>query len=160
MIRGSLPLRVECAPAFDYARAAHTTELVADDSIPSNFAAGKAPSRHNKAVFASDAAKLSLDLRYVAESSLDNVADPEIELALLDLTKKGHLGPGVSCDLRLTEGQTVTFVLRIPPESEQFQSPASRPTPQNAQELGVPYESASSVGVSIPSLSPIIYFRC
>lgn len=140
VIRGSLPLRVECAPAFDYARAAHTTELVADDSIPSNFAAGKAPSRHNKAVFASDAAKLSLDLRYVAESSLDNVADPEIELALLDLTKKGHLGPGVSCDLRLTEGQTVTFVLRIPPESEQFQSPASRPTPQNAQELGVPYE--------------------
>lgn len=160
MIRGSLPLRVECAPAFDYARAAHTTELIADDSIPSNFAAAKAPSRHNKAVFASDAAKLSLDLRYVAESSLDNVADPEIELVLLDLTKKGHLGPGVSCDLRLTEGQTVTFVLRIPPESEQFQSPASRPTPQKAQELGVPYESASSVGVSIPSLSPIIYFRC
>ncbi|KAH9948315.1 glycoside hydrolase family 15 protein [Amylocystis lapponica] len=77
VIRGVVPLRVECAPAFNYARAPHTTHL----------------------------------------SALENVAEPNVHLELLDLAAKGHKGPGVFCELALSEGQAVTFVLRIPPSS-------------------------------------------
>ncbi|EAU80931.2 glycosyl hydrolase [Coprinopsis cinerea okayama7 len=33
-VRGTLPMRMQCAPAFNYARDEHTTTFVEDDSIP------------------------------------------------------------------------------------------------------------------------------
>lgn len=140
-----MPLRMECAPAFDYARAAHETTFPVDNSIPAIFAADKpAEQTHRKALFTSQAAALALDLRFVAESTLENVAAPEVCLGELDLSAAGHKGLGACADIALKEGQVVTFVLRIPPEGE---PPAgSAPTPQKAHELGVSFERESLVG--------------
>ena len=108
-VRGSLPILVQCAPAFNYARSAHTTTIIDDESIPNDT--------QKKALFKSD--QLSLDLRYVAECSQnasEDVLAPKITLKLLDLSAKGHKGPGVQSSFTLTEGQCVTFVLRTPGE--------------------------------------------
>lgn len=129
VIRGTLPLRVECAPAFNYARDRHTTEIVVDDTVPFQI--------QNKVVFSSP--NLDLDLRYVAESTIDNVPAPEVNLDLLDLSSQGHLGPATHCNLSLTEGQRVTFVLRIRPERDFHVQ--IKPTQAQADELGVPLES-------------------
>lgn len=129
VIRGTLPLRVECAPAFNYARDMHTTEIVVDDTIPFQT--------QNKVVFSSP--NLDLDLRYVAESTIDNVPTPEVNLDLLDLSSQGHLGAATYCNLSLVEGQRVTFVLRVCPEGR-F-PPQMKPTQARADELGVPLES-------------------
>ncbi|KAL0960424.1 hypothetical protein HGRIS_005467 [Hohenbuehelia grisea] len=107
VIRGQIPLVVEIAPAFDYARASHNTELVSDTSNIHH--------QQTKAVFSSK--DLELDLRYVVGSNLDNVPEPSISLSLLDLSHKGHKGPAITCALDLVEGQCVTFVLRTPPSS-------------------------------------------
>ncbi|KAJ7763200.1 glycoside hydrolase family 15 protein [Mycena maculata] len=111
VIRGVVPLRMECAPAFNYARSKHSTSLVPSQS----------PDSPTKAVFQSDA--LTLDLRYVLENTMDNVPCPALELSLLDLSKKGHLGLGVQAELTLEEGQCVTFVLRTPPSANAQSSP-------------------------------------
>ena len=108
-VRGSLPILVQCAPAFNYARSAHTTTFLEDESIPDGV--------QKKALFKSD--ELSLDLRYISEccqNASEDVPAPEVKLELLDLTAKGHKGPGVQSSFTLKEGQGVTFVLRIPPE--------------------------------------------
>ncbi|KAJ7087909.1 glycoside hydrolase family 15 protein [Mycena belliarum] len=103
VIRGAVPLRMECAPAFNYARDEHTTLI----DPPASRAATA------KAVFQS--AHLTLDLRYVPESTVANVPSPALELALLDLYEKGHLGFAVEAEFTLVEGQCVTFILRTPP---------------------------------------------
>lgn len=92
-----------------------------------------------KALFSSPEADLDLDLRYVTESSIENVPEPVIKFDLLDLTNKGHLGPSVSCNFTLVEGQAVTFVLRTP--SKHVYSEAVRPSKEKAEQLGVPFES-------------------
>ena len=76
-----LQLRVECAPAFNYARSKHTLKIIPDLSIPTT---DSAPTPHEKALFSSAEANLELDLRYVVESALAGVAEPEIELKQLD----------------------------------------------------------------------------
>jgi len=108
-VRGSLPVIVQCAPAFNYARSAHITTFIDDETIPDGV--------QKKALFKSD--ELSLDLRYISECSQnasEDVHPPEVVLKLLDLSAKGHKGPGVQSLFTLTEGQVVTFVLRTPPE--------------------------------------------
>jgi len=55
------------------------------------------------------------NLQYVAESSASEVV-PEVTLELLDLLAKGHKGLAMQSLLESTEGQSVTFVLRTPPE--------------------------------------------
>lgn len=112
-IRGTLPIVMQCAPAFNYARSTHITSIIEDDSIP----IGSVEQGQKKALFESDS--LALDLRYiaeVAESSLESgVSPPQIVLEFLDLSKKGHKGLAVQSKLTLSEGQCVTFILRTPP---------------------------------------------
>ncbi|KAI6109231.1 glycoside hydrolase family 15 protein [Pisolithus croceorrhizus] len=128
VIRGVASLRMECAPAFNYARDEHTTEFLPDDSVQYC---------HQKKVrFRSP--NLELDLRYVAEATLDNVPTPEVNIDYLDLLTKGHLGPAVCCNLSLVEGQRVTFILRICPEKAG--TPEARPTQELADRLGIPLE--------------------
>ncbi|KAK7448045.1 hypothetical protein VKT23_013802 [Stygiomarasmius scandens] len=110
VIRGKLPIRMECAPAFNYARDNHQTSIIPDESIPEACGAQK------KALFESKG--LNLDLRYTTESTLENVSAPSVSLNTLDLSAKGHLGLGVYSEMTLEEGQCVTFVLRIPPGSQ------------------------------------------
>ncbi|KAL5524214.1 hypothetical protein ACEPAF_9354 [Sanghuangporus sanghuang] len=147
VIRGVMPMRMECCPAFNYARSKHETTLIPDESIPDPGLTSSpkspespgdklAPSPQMKALFRSE--ELSLDLRYVAEGHAEVLAPP-VELELLDMSDKGHLGLGVCCDLNLAEGQVVTFVLRVPPDTP---PPAgTRPTRLQARQLGVPMQS-------------------
>ncbi|KAI8986303.1 glycoside hydrolase family 15 protein [Trametes punicea] len=114
VIRGSMDLRLECAPAFNYARSAHTTSIVFDDGVVDEN--GETP---KKAQFRSSEAKLDLDLRYVTESTLKGIPEPEVQLNRLDLSSKGHKGPGVWSKLSLLEGQAVTFVL-MPPSGPSY----------------------------------------
>lgn len=97
---------MQCAPAFNYARSIHNTTIIDDDSIPYG-------PPQKKALFESHA--LSLDLRYVTECSSGGIQAPTVTLELLDLSAKGHQGLAVQSSLELTEGQSVTFVLRTPP---------------------------------------------
>ncbi|KAG1814133.1 glycoside hydrolase family 15 protein [Suillus variegatus] len=106
VVRGAVPLRVECAPAFNYARDPHATQIVPDDTIPL--------SKQNKVN--TSHSPLTLDLRFLPESLLENVPVPEVPLETLDLSAKGHLGLAAQAELTLVEGQRVTFVLRIAPE--------------------------------------------
>lgn len=126
VIRGRVPIRVECCPAFDYARAAHETQFVKDDS--------QAPGhQQEKVVFRSR--DLTLDLRYVVDTASDlGVAKPDVKLRPLDLRSKGHKGVGACIDLDLEEGQVVTFLLRTPPEQ---QGEHSKPTEEQAKALGL-----------------------
>ncbi|KAF9465696.1 glycoside hydrolase family 15 protein [Collybia nuda] len=104
-IRGSIPLLMQCAPAFNYARDAHTTTIVDDPSVPN--------AQQKKVLFESK--DLNLDLRYIVENTTENCQPPSIELSTLDLTSKGHKGLAAYASIQLTEGQAVTFVLRTPP---------------------------------------------
>ncbi|KAI5995051.1 glycoside hydrolase family 15 protein [Pisolithus albus] len=128
VIRGVASLRMECAPAFNYARDGHTTEFLPDDSVQYC---------HQKKVrFKSP--NLELDLRYVAEATLDNVPTPEVKIDYLDLSNKGHRGPAVCCNLSLVEGQRITFILRTC--AEKAGVPKTRPTQELADRLGIPLE--------------------
>ncbi|PPR00691.1 hypothetical protein CVT24_000979 [Panaeolus cyanescens] len=118
-IRGTLPMLVQCAPAFNYARSSHTTTIIEDDSIPRHLP------KQQKALFVCDdeAAnfKMQVDLRYVTETT-NNIGEgidpPEVKFEFLDLERKGHKGLAVQARLLLVEGQAVTFVLRTPPDLE------------------------------------------
>ncbi|KAG1810896.1 glycoside hydrolase family 15 protein [Suillus subaureus] len=151
VVRGTVPLRVECAPAFNYARDPHATQIVPDDTIPLQF------SKQNKVVFTSRPAAspylasgaspqstshspLTLDLRFLPESLLDNVPVPEVSLETLDLSAKGHLGLAAQTELTLVEGQRVTFVLRIAPEHKGDGGSSHSVDEEKAELLGVDYQ--------------------
>jgi hypothetical protein len=143
VVRGQMPIRMECAPAFNYSRTAHTTKLVPDDTT--------APSleRQLKVIFSSPADPttsydgLSLDLRYVVETAEEQGTDgchvplPKVEINIVDLGERGHLGPAVTAEATLVrhlypwslirisadstlqlEGQIITWVLRTPPHAD------------------------------------------
>ncbi|GJE98224.1 glycoside hydrolase family 15 protein [Phanerochaete sordida] len=140
-VRGEMPMRLECAPAFNYARSPHTLDIDVDCSIPhaaDPCKPGSDVKPHVRALFSAPEADMDLDLRFVPESSLDNVPEPEIKLEKYDLTKKGHKGLSVQCEFTLVEGQAVTFVLRTPPKHEY--PDASRPSKERADQLGVPFD--------------------
>ncbi|TFK38884.1 glycoside hydrolase family 15 protein [Crucibulum laeve] len=105
-IRGRLPILMQCAPAFNYARDSHITGIVIDDSI----AFGP---RQRNVLF--EFASLTLDLRYVVEATMDTQDLPVVNLETVDLSEKGHQGHAAQALLELTEGQCVTFILRTPP---------------------------------------------
>jgi hypothetical protein len=146
-----MPLRLECAPAFNYARSTHKTEVVPDSSIPhatDPCAPGSTASPHMKALFTSREADLDLDLRFVPESSLENVEEPEVELKLLDLSDKGHKGPGIVCEFTLVEGQAITWILRSPPKHTYPEE--VKPSRERAEQLNVPFESLCSLSPILP----------
>ncbi|OCH92848.1 glycoside hydrolase family 15 protein [Obba rivulosa] len=139
VIRGSMPLRMECAPAFNYARSPHKTTIIPDTSVPSTYPPATEAGSHHKVLFSSQEAGLKLDLRYVADSGLDSVPEPTIQLKTLDLTPQGHLGLSAYVDFELHEGQSITFVLRTPPPDDDLPVEA-HPSPERAKEMGVPFE--------------------
>lgn len=131
-IRGKVPFRMECAPAFNYCRDKHDTEIVEDDSVTSEC-------RHTKkALFTSPG--LQLDLRFITWSDDDTVKEPELELKVQDLSERGLLGPAAVADFELEEGQVVCFVLRQIDdwgyETDEHRKVAN-PTPERAKTLGV-----------------------
>ncbi|KAG8928633.1 hypothetical protein FRC02_006645 [Tulasnella sp. 418] len=116
VIRGTVPIRVEIAPAFDYGRAAHKMEFVHDDST------SPLEKPQKKVVFTSK--DLTLDLRYVCDTSSERQATdaqgnllpyPSLEFKELDLRSQGHQGLSAYAEFSLSEGHAITFVLRDPP---------------------------------------------
>nr|KIR85221.1 glycosyl hydrolase [Cryptococcus tetragattii IND107] len=103
-IRGTVPFKMECAPAFNYCRDKHTAEIVPDDS------SANVTSQDTKVVFKSPS--LTLDLRMITWSSDQCVSDPEVKLQLADLSGRGLLGPAATCDFELEEGQCIVFIMR------------------------------------------------
>lgn len=140
VVRGKQPLRVECAPAFHYALNDHRTSLVSDDTIPAN--GENASNKQKRALFESD--ELTMDLRFIAESVVDCVPSPSVDLQILDLTHQGHKGLSICVDLDLVEGQVVTFVLRTPPKAAKEQYNASS-TKEQVEQLGVSFDQLPSV---------------
>ena len=132
-IRGKVPVRMECAPAFNYCRDKHTAELIADDTVSSEDG-------HKKALF--DTPALKMDLRYVAYSADTCTADPSIELKVETLDRP-LLGPAVISDFELEEGQAVYFCFRETGDweyaTEEHQRVAN-PKPERAETLGVPLD--------------------
>ncbi|TEB27330.1 Six-hairpin glycosidase [Coprinellus micaceus] len=174
-VRGTLLIQMQCAPAFNYARDAHVTTLIDDDSIPTDLD-GQLPLKgnvrkkvyeevlsedfgqhtrtrttnsdsdaseteeglgipnvdlgvdvteepgeipHKKALFESP--NLNMDLRYVTHTDTftghGDDGPPDVELELLDLSRKGHKGLGVQSIFELKEGQGVSFIFRMVPGS-------------------------------------------
>ncbi|WVQ77827.1 hypothetical protein IAR50_007520 [Cryptococcus sp. DSM 104548] len=135
-IRGKVPFRMECSPAFNYCRDKHTTTMVPDDSSASLSA------QPTKALFTSP--NLVLDLRTIAWSSDSCVSDPEIHFNIEDFQdSRGLLGPSVTSDFELEEGQTIVFVLRevgdYKYESEQHKEIAN-PRSMKQKDLGLPLD--------------------
>jgi hypothetical protein len=108
-----------------------TPQIIDDDSIPDEA--------QKKILFKSSA--MSLDLRYVAESAMDDVSIPEVDMKITDLRGAGHLGPSVMADLHLLEGQVVTFILRCPPKEPPI--PQAIPRAETATEFGTSFEGLS-----------------
>ncbi|KAF5360894.1 hypothetical protein D9756_004515 [Leucocoprinus leucothites] len=140
-IRGSLSVNVECAPAFNYARNPHATHIVDDDSVP-------LATKQKKALF--ESADITLDLRYVAETTASDVDTPVVHLTTLDLSAKGHKGLAIQAFINLVEGQAVTFILRNPPGSTnayaKLASPASRAQMQLGPEISQGVVLSGSTG--------------
>lgn len=135
MVRGKQSLRVECAPAFHYALHEHRTSLVSDDTIPAN--GGNASVKQKRALFESE--ELTMDLRFIAESVVDGVSSPPVDLQILDLMPQGHKGLSICVDLDLVEGQVVTFVFRTPPKATKEHYTASS-TKEHSEQLGVSFD--------------------
>ncbi|KAK4056783.1 hypothetical protein OIO90_002032 [Microbotryomycetes sp. JL221] len=99
VIRGQLSFTMECAPAFNYARSKHDTQ-VSDNLTQAHFSCPD---------------HLDLDLRVVTANGHKDTK-PDVKFELLDLSERGHKGLGVTSTFTLVEGQTVTFILREPPK--------------------------------------------
>ncbi|KAN0121560.1 glycoside hydrolase family 15 protein [Russula decolorans] len=140
VVRGKQSLRVECAPAFHYALHEHRTSLVPDDTIPAN--GGNASDKQKRALFESD--ELTMDLRFIAESVVDGIPSPSVDLQFLNLMPQGHKGSSICVDLDLVEGQVVTFVLRTPSMATKEQHNAGA-TKEQSEQLGVSFDQLPSV---------------
>ena len=121
---------MECAPAFDYARAKHVTTLSPPTSADAAHCIHLASS-NPVAVFECDS-HINMDLRFVTSPSTaapgvdGKMSHPKIEMDYLDLSARGFQGLGVTSDFALKEGESVTFILRQTPSrtTEEAQSVA------------------------------------
>jgi hypothetical protein len=96
------PLDVEIFPAFDYARAPHTTEIL----MPTHLSSAD---ESKTVTFASEGLKLQLDVT-IDRGEDDGVTCPSITFEKVKRPKM--LGEGVVAHIRLHDGQAISFVLR------------------------------------------------
>ncbi|ORY06481.1 glycoside hydrolase family 15 protein [Basidiobolus meristosporus CBS 931.73] len=104
-IRGTIEVKLECFPAFNYARSKHTTTVHVMQDARSEDHLG--PWRVE---FASP--ELTMDLRFTFDCG-----EHESPFWKYDIEEReGMLGPGVSTTITLSEGQSITFILREVPQ--------------------------------------------
>lgn len=167
-----MPVRVECCPAFNYARNPHKTSIILDDSVPdtassvptspeasTGYIQGGRASRQQghhererepqkKVLFESDG--LSLDLRYVAECAADDPGAPltpnmKTRAPVVELKKLDLKSKG-----HLGEGACCDLVLEegqavtfvLRTPPENGPPAAARPSKAQAREIGVPIQGA------------------
>ena len=118
-----------CTPYFPHFKLDDVVfQIIDDDSIPNMS--------QKKALFKSSA--MHLDLRYVVESTVEDIPIPKVDLTTYDLQQVGHLGPSVTANLTLHEGQVVTFILRCPPKDPPI--PQAIPRTETAKEYNVTFD--------------------
>ncbi|KAI3320019.1 glycoside hydrolase family 15 protein [Xylariaceae sp. AK1471] len=101
-IRGQLTLDVEIFPAFDYARAAHTTTVLQQFYTSDDC-------QSKTVTFRSEHEKLQLDV------CIDNGGEASMTGPSVDFKKvqrSGMKGEGVVASVTLHEGQSISFILR------------------------------------------------
>lgn len=101
--RGAMELRVELFPAFNYARDQHTTRA----SLQNDLANHRLQTIH----FESDTERLQVEI-FADAKAPDRSGLPEAKLNLEE--KLDIQGRGLTAWLKLSEGQTVTFVIHSP----------------------------------------------
>ncbi|KAL1920219.1 uncharacterized protein VTP21DRAFT_1365 [Calcarisporiella thermophila] len=128
--RGEFTFRVECFPAFNYARDPHETiiEPYTTTSICCNSFVGD-----QRTVFKSQG--LVMDLRYFVRCGEGD--KPHVELKLEDRSHLGHKGKGVVAEITLRETQEIIFIFReVPPTALN----------SNLKDEGRPQESTNREG--------------
>jgi len=130
----------------------NTLQLVDDDTIADNGHVFK------KAIFRTPS--LNLDLRYLSWSSDTCVSDPSIKLNVESLKNRELLGPSVTSEFELEEGQAVYFVFREVGKweysTEEHQKVAN-PNEKRAEELGVPMQALLEASSKLrPKENPIL----
>ncbi|KAK6332060.1 hypothetical protein TWF718_002595 [Orbilia javanica] len=109
-IRGEMELDVECFPAFDYARLAHTTEIL-------KHTGGECVA---KILFKTDRKDMAMQL----EATIDCGEGGECPIIDFKVEKRDtHLGPGVTCKVKLREGQSISFVFRCINDAQKDPTP-------------------------------------
>ncbi|KAI9926911.1 hypothetical protein ASPWEDRAFT_177074 [Aspergillus wentii DTO 134E9] len=101
--RGFMDLQVELFPAFNYARDPHTTRARLSNDLGKH--------RLQTIHFESDTERLQVEL-FADSKEPDKTGFPQGRLSMEE--KPGLKGRGLVAWLRLTEGQTVTFVIHSP----------------------------------------------
>ncbi|CAK9781214.1 unnamed protein product [Cutaneotrichosporon oleaginosum] len=132
-IHGTVNYRMECAPAFNYARDEHTVEIVEDDS------AVGVSGEHTKVVFKSR--DLTLDLRHVCTHTSD-AKMPHLTIRKETLADRDMLGEAAVAEFTLGEGQVVYFVLREMPAD------ANRGREWIASQTAIDVEKAKALGIT------------
>ncbi|KAF4468361.1 glycoside hydrolase family 15 [Fusarium albosuccineum] len=100
-IRGSLTLDVEIFPSFNYGRDPHETTLFQEHHTPAD-AKSKVAAFHSKDI------KLQLDV--ALEKGEDEASCPAITFK--KEKRPGMLGEGLVAQIRIQEGQAISFVVR------------------------------------------------
>jgi len=109
-VRGEVVFKVECFPAFDYARAQHTARLIQDE-------------HGRRVLFESDASGLNFELLWTIDE-IDELAPPKIHFGtintspaltveIVDRSHLGLLGPGAIAYVKVMEGQTISLIFSI-----------------------------------------------
>ncbi|KAJ9125961.1 hypothetical protein QFC24_002746 [Naganishia onofrii] len=138
---------------FNYCRDKHETKIVDDDTVLGDH-------HDEKALFSSP--DLCLDLRYYIDTVDEDVPGPSIKLDITDMSKRGLLGPAITSDFELDEGQCVIFVLRqYVSQAKNYKSEAhaeaAKPTQEKADKLNVDMETLlAGVTQLRPDGDPII----
>lgn len=154
-VNGKCKFRMECAPAFNYCRDKHQTELVEDLSREDYC------KEQQKVLFQTP--DMKIDLRYVEASERDDVPPPKIDIKIEKLPKRDLLGLSAVSEFELEEGQVVYFILRQVPD-ETFMNEQQRETVQGtvkrAAELGVaPAKLRKAAHLLGPDGEPILTER-
>ena len=127
-IRGKSKMRVECFPAFNYARGSHTTWIEDSHTKFQHESRVVFQQIKPKEEYSSPFGKtnppslLTMDLRCVFKegNELDSPRPPLLlNWILEDSREAGHEGLGVSVEFDLLEGQRLYFVFRESPELSQ-----------------------------------------
>ncbi|KAI8142928.1 glycoside hydrolase family 15 protein [Fennellomyces sp. T-0311] len=116
IVRGSVRIKMECYPAFNYAMDEHTTKLQPHDD-ERYFTCKERVEFESK--------KLKMDLRFICKTS--DMPKPDIELKIDETSgKRGLKGPGVYSEFEMHETQEVYFIFR---EVPQYTGPNVRDPP-------------------------------
>ncbi|CED85274.1 glycoside hydrolase family 15 protein [Phaffia rhodozyma] len=176
VLRGKMTFRLECAPAFNYARDEHKLEIIEDDS---QVDSGKY--KKQKALFTSS--DVTMDLRVVvsgenitseaaqteAEQAKINAGTdggkefqgeggPEVIFKELDLSKDGLLSNAVYSEFEVNAGEIVDFIFRdIPVGGFELKTEKGKATMAFAEELGVSLVDLTKAASKIRSpIDPVL----